>query len=77
LLLENNNARFTLRNPSDQRNFHARTNIFYHSYFPYTLRVWNDLSESSRNAQSLDIFQTYATEPLSGNQRTALLLHRP
>ena len=28
LLPENNNARYTLRNSSHQRNFHARTNIF-------------------------------------------------
>ena len=31
------------------------TNIFYISYFPSTLRLWNELSESLRNTQSLDI----------------------
>ena len=50
LLPENNNARYTLRNSSHQRNFHARTNIFYNSYFPSTLRLWNELAESLRNA---------------------------
>ena len=40
-----------IRNSSHQRNFHARTNMFYNSYFPSTLRFWNELSESLRNAQ--------------------------
>jgi len=57
LLPEYNNARYTLLNSSQPRNFHARTNIFYNSYFPSTLRLWNELSESLRNAQSLHIFK--------------------
>ena len=57
LLPENNNARYTLRNSSHQRNFHARTNIFYNSYFPSKLRLGNELSESLRKAQPLDIFK--------------------
>ena len=50
LLPENNNS-------SHQRNCHARTDIFYNSYFPSTLRLWNELSESLRNAQSRNIFK--------------------
>ena len=42
---------------SYQRNFHARTKLFNDSYFPSTLRLWNELSESLRNAQSLDVFK--------------------
>jgi len=57
LLPENNNARYTLRNSSHQGNFHAMTNIFYNSYFPSTLRLWNELSESLGNAKPLDIFK--------------------
>ena len=45
----------TFHDSSHQHNFHAWTNIFYNSFFPSTLRLWNELSESLRNAQSLDI----------------------
>ena len=57
LFQEHNTTRYTLRNSSHQRNFHAKTNIICNSWFLSTLWLWNELSDSLRDAQSLDIFK--------------------
>ena len=41
---------YNLRNSDNVQSIRARTNIFFNSFFPSTIRAWNNLSEGIRNA---------------------------
>ena len=43
--LVQNTTNYNLRNSNNLRSIHANTNLFYYSFFPSTIRAWNDLSE--------------------------------
>ena len=52
-----NTTTYNLRNSSDLRNVHARTNLFYNSFIPATICVWNDLSDEIKTAPSVASFK--------------------
>ena len=52
-----NTTTYNLRNSSDLRNVHARTNLFYNSFIPSTIRAWNDLSDEIKTAPSVASFK--------------------
>ena len=37
-----------LRNADDIQTLHARTNLYYNSFFPSTIRAWNSLPEDTK-----------------------------
>jgi len=65
----------TLRNSSHQQHYIARTNIFYNSYFPSTLRLLNELSESLRNASIASLASMAPLLPANIRCSTNLLLY--
>ena len=52
-----NTTSYNLRNSSDLRNIQARTNIFYNSFLPSTIRAWNELPEETKTAPSVASFK--------------------
>ena len=48
---------YNLRNSNDIRNVHARTNLFYNSFLPSTIRAWNELSDEIKSAPSVASFK--------------------
>ena len=52
-----NTTTYNLRNSSDLRNVHARTNLFYNSFIPSTIRAWNDLSDEIKTEPSVALFK--------------------
>ena len=59
-----NTTSYNLRNSNDIRNVHARTNLFYNSFLPSTIRAWNKLSDEINQPllllrSSLDWTETY------------------
>ena len=52
-----NTTSYNLRNSNDIRNVHARTNLFYNSFLPSTIRAWNELSDKIKSAPSVASFK--------------------
>ena len=50
-------TRYNLRNSNDIQTMHANTNLFYNSFFPSTIRAWNNLSEDIKQATSVASFK--------------------
>ena len=49
---------YNLRNSDNVQSFRARTNIFFNSFFPSTIRAWNNISEDIRNANTVNTFKS-------------------
>ena len=49
---------YNLRNSDNVQSIRARTNIFFNSFFPSTIRAWNNLSEDIRNANTVNTFKS-------------------
>ena len=80
-----NTTSYNLRNSSDLRNIQARTNIFYNSFLPSTIRAWNELPEETKTAPSVasfkyrlnrDLLNPPPTTPPSSTSAAALALFR-
>ena len=52
-----NTTSYNLRNSNDLRNGHARTNLFFNSFLPSTIRAWNDLADEIKTAPSVASFK--------------------
>ena len=52
-----NTTAHNLRNSDDIRNFRARTNLFYNSFFPSTIRAWNELADEIKATPSVASFK--------------------
>ena len=50
-------SQYNLRNAQDIRNIRARTNLYYNSFLPSTLRQWNNLSIETKSSVSLNSFK--------------------
>ena len=48
-----------LLNSDNVQSIRARTNIFFNSFFPSTIRAWNNLSEDIRNANTVNTFKSH------------------
>ena len=55
--LVQNTTNYNLRNSNNLCSIHANTNLFYNSFFPSTIRAWNDLSEDIKNSPSVTAFK--------------------
>ncbi|MCG8033358.1 MAG: reverse transcriptase family protein, partial [Candidatus Thiodiazotropha taylori] len=51
-------SRYNLRNSDHFQNYRANTNLYLDSFFPSTIRAWNNLSTEIKEASSLTIFKT-------------------
>ena len=56
---------YSLRNSDNIQSIRTRTNIFFNSFFPSTIRAWNNLSDEMRNASTVNSFKTL----LNGNRQ--------
>ena len=45
-------SEYSLRNSNDTLTIHARTTLYYHSFFSSTVREWNNLPLECRNSES-------------------------
>ena len=50
-------TRYSLRNSDHIQNYRTNTNLLLDSYFPSTIRAWNNLPTEIKNATSLSIFK--------------------
>ncbi|MCW4285900.1 MAG: reverse transcriptase domain-containing protein [Candidatus Thiodiazotropha taylori] len=50
-------TRYALRNANDIRTINTRTNQYYNSFLPSTIREWNTLPEEQRNSTTLLAFK--------------------
>ena len=48
---------YNLRNSDNVQNYRARFNLFLNSFFPSSIRAWNDLPHDIRNAPSVASFK--------------------
>lgn len=55
-LVRENNP-YNLRNSDDIQPTHARTNLFFNSFFPSTVRAWNNLADDVKNASTVAAFK--------------------
>ena len=44
--------------------YHCRLNVYQHSFFPQTVILWNQLSESTMNLENLDNFKLADQQPM-------------
>ena len=57
-LVHENNP-YSLRYANDIQTLHARTNLFFSSFLPATIRDWNSLSLNIRHNDSISTFKKY------------------
>ena len=48
---------YNLRKANDIQTLHARTNLYYNSFFPSTIRAWNSLPEDTKQSPSISSFK--------------------
>lgn len=48
---------YSLRNANDIQTMRARTNLFFNSFFPSTIRAWNNLPQDIKDAASVTSFK--------------------
>ena len=56
---------YTTRQQFDLPHFRARTDLFDKSYFPSTVRLWNQLPLEIRNSDSIQKFKSNITQPVA------------
>lgn len=60
------NNPYSLRNANDIQSIRARTNLFFNSFFPSTIRAWNSLPQDIKDATTVAAFK----HRLDRNRRT-------
>ena len=55
---------YTTRQQPDLLHFRARTELFDKSFFPSTVRLWNQLPVDTRNSPSIQIFKSRITKQI-------------
>ena len=50
---------YNLRNANNIQLIHSRTTLYYNSFLPSSIRLWNDLPSDIRNNASINSFKTY------------------
>ena len=55
--LVGDNNPYSLRNANDIQSFRARTNLFFNSFFPSTIRAWNSLPQDIKDANTVTSFK--------------------
>lgn len=48
---------YNLRNANNIQSLHANTNLFFNSFFPSTIRAWNNLPDETREASTVAAFK--------------------
>ena len=77
------NLRFTSNyqirsaNKNNLQEFSCRTNSFKYSFFPFCVREWNKLDNTTRDAESIKQFKSMLKNFLSLNQRSLFSIHDP
>ena len=52
-----NLSRYNLRNSNDLQTIDARTNQYYNSFLPSSVRAWNNLSVEAKQCESVNTFK--------------------
>ena len=52
-----NLSRYNLRNSNDLQTIDARTNWYYNSFLPSSVRAWNNLSVEAKQCESVNTFK--------------------
>ena len=55
--LVGDNNPYSLRNANDIQSIRARTNLFFNSFFPSTIRAWNSLPQDIKDANTVTAFE--------------------
>ena len=50
-------SNYNLRNDDDIQTLYPRTNLYYNSFFPSTIRAWNSLPEDTKQSPSISSFK--------------------
>ena len=67
---------YNLRNSNHFQNYRANTKLFLNSFFPATIRAWNDLPAEVKDAPSVAAFKSRLNKDLKTNLlRIITLLH--
>ena len=68
-----NASRYNLRNSGDLQTVEARTNLFYNSFLPPTVRAWNSLPSTANSQTQLILLSTFLTKTKIQLQNTIML----
>lgn len=79
-----NMSRYNLRNSNDLQTLDARTNQYYTSFLPSSVRAWNDLSDEAKQCESVNSFKHFLQKDkskvpkhfYSGCRKSQILLTR-
>ena len=52
-------SRYNLRNSNDLQTIDARTNLYFISFLPATVRAWNDVPDEAKQSESLSTFKSF------------------
>ena len=76
-LRSTSNYQIRSANKNNLQEFSCRTNSFKYSFFPFCVREWNKLDNTTRDAESIKQFKSMLKKFLSLNQRSLFSIHDP
>ena len=69
------NVHYSFRNNRNIQQFLCKKDFFYESFFPSSIRLWNNLNFNLRDIQSLNEFKSKLNRKISKNFNKACLWH--
>ena len=66
---------YNLRNAGNIQNYRVHTNLFSNSFFPSTVRAWNDLPNDIKDALSVGSFKYKINKNLRSSPKFIMLEH--
>ena len=71
------NHLYGIRNENDLHSIKCRTNSYLHSFYPHTVKIWNDIGPALRQAPSLIIIKSNTLKLIRPEKKKVFNIHDP
>ena len=71
------NHLFGTRNENDLHSIKCRTNAYLHSFYPHSVKIWNEIGPTLRQVPSLSIFKTNVLKLIRPQKKNVFNIHDP
>ena len=71
------NHLFGTRNENDLHSIKCRTNAYLHSFYPHSVKIWNEIGPTLRQVPSLSIFKSNVLKLIRPQKKNVFNIHDP
>ena len=71
------NHLFGSRSENDLHNIKCRTNSYLNSFYPHTVKIWNEIGPALRQAPSMRIFKANILKLIRPPKKNVFIIHHP